>query len=43
MGNGKGEGAFGGYDDWLFIFACMHGGVWDEKACMVIHERHVWP
>lgn len=42
MGNGKGEGAFGGYDDWLFIFACMHGGGMGCEG-MVIHERHVWP
>jgi hypothetical protein len=38
VGNGKGEGAFGGYDDWLFIFACMHGGVWDEKAWLSMRD-----
>jgi hypothetical protein len=33
------EGAFGGYDHWPFIFACVHEGY----QGMVIHERHVWP
>ncbi|KAJ6727623.1 hypothetical protein OIU74_005803 [Salix koriyanagi] len=26
VGNGEAEGALGGCDHWLFIFACVHGG-----------------